>query len=152
MIRNDYGKDLRPITVRFTPAAWRAIREMAEEEGISQAELVRVAVAGNLNRYLGTIRYVDSGQGEEIKVLAAGLMTEIANIGRELNRIGVNYNQEVRLTNIDRKYGNEEAKGAARKEVLLESEHLSKKNLDVLIERYEQATRTVGEALCRILG
>lgn len=152
MIRNDYGRDLRPITVRFTPAAWQAIREMAEEEGVSQAELVRIAVAGNLNRYLGTIRYVDSDQGEEIKVLASRLMTEIANIGKELNRIGVNYNQEVRLTNINRKYGDGEAKEAARKKVLSESKHLSKQDLDALIDRYEQATRTVGEALCRILG
>ena len=49
------GRDadrLRPITVRFSQGAYDAIQDTADDNCISKAELVRMAVAGNLGRDL----------------------------------------------------------------------------------------------------
>ena len=60
---------LLPIMVRFKAAAWNVIREISEETDVSQAEVVRMAVAGNMARYLGDVRYIDQEQAKEIKRL-----------------------------------------------------------------------------------
>ena len=144
MIRNDYGKDLRPITVRFAPDVWQAVRDLAAENAISQAELIRIIVAGKLHQDLGDIKIIDQQQAAEIKTQIGNLFTVISEVRNELNRIGINYNQEVRQRNIERKYGGgdmmDRAGGTA----------LSWQELDALISRYEQATKEVSE-LCRIL-
>ena len=149
---------LRPITVRFPEDAWRAIKEIADEHGISQAELVRMAVVGNLWRYLGDLKYIDREQGEEIKTAITALLDTISKIQFELHRIGINYNQEIKLRAIERKYAGDEsfrAKEAKLKEefaVKQESKNLSKDELDAIMKRYEVATKEVGEVLCRILA
>ena len=144
MIRNDYGKDLRPITVRFQPDAWQAIRDLAAENGISQAELIRTTVAGKLYQYLGDIKIIDQQQAKELKLQIINLFNVISEVRNELNRIGVNYNQEVRRLNIERKYGGGDMTDGAG------GSALSWQELDALISRYEQATKEVSE-LCRIL-
>ena len=145
---------LRPVTVRFTEPAWRAIRDVAAEHNISQAELVRLAVAGNLYRYLGDIRFIDEKQGEEVKKLLQALFDEVSKIQFELHRIGTNYNQEVKLRAIERKYKNDTVgkilHEQKEKDAVL-SDSLSKEELDDLFRRYESATKEVGDLLCRIL-
>ena len=145
MIRNDYGKDLRPITVRFGPDAWQAIRDLAADNNISQAELIRTTVAWKLHQYLGDVKIIDQQQATEIKAQIANLFTVISEVRNELNRIGVNYNQEVRQRNIERKYGGRDMTDRAG------GTALSWQELDALISRYEQATEQVGEFLYRIL-
>ena len=122
---------LRPITVRFTEDAWEAIRDIAESNRLSQAEVVRMAVAGNLSRYLGDIRFVDPKQGEQIRRCVASLVDIVSAIRIELNRIGVNYNQEVRVLNTEAKYGGNGGSGPA----------FPGKDVDKYISRYEAATR-----------
>lgn len=140
----DRKKDrLYPVTVRFSQPAWEAIREMADEHRISQAELVRMAVSGNLSRYLGDVQIVDKAQGEEIRKAVADLFDATSKVENELHRIGVNYNQEVRMLNIVAKQGNGASEGSRK---YPESE------IDQVMERYEQAVRQVGDRLCRILG
>lgn len=156
--RHDGGKSsgLRPVTVRFSPDAWRAIRDVAAEHGITQAELVRYAVAGNLYRYLGNVKYIDPKQGEEIQKLVQALMDEVSKVQFELHRIGVNYNQEVKLKAIERKYRNDTVgkilnEKKEKDAVLNDSNNLSKTELEAIMKRYEMATKEVGELLCRIL-
>lgn len=135
---------LLPITVRFSPDAWAAIRDIAYSSCISQAELVRLTVAGNLGQYLGTVKLIDRAQADELKAEIMKLFTAVSDVGNELNRIGVNYNQVVRDINTKRKYGNtgveEKAGGTA----------LPIGELNALISRYEEATEGVRD-LCRIL-
>ncbi len=50
---------LKPMTIRFSEEAWDAIEDVAWEHGTNKTELVRMAVVGNLARYLGNIRIVD---------------------------------------------------------------------------------------------
>lgn len=153
------GAALRPVTVRFTAEAWEAIRDTAAENGVSMAELVRMAVAGNLSRYLGDIRIVDKRQAAEIKKAIAALCDTVSRTEIELHRIGKNFNQQVRLMEIQRKYGDLKyaswdtrlRKIEEERAVMEDSANLSKEELETLISRYEQATKQVGELLCRIL-
>ena len=140
------GRDadrLRPITVRFSQGAYDAIQDTADDNCISKAELVRMAVAGNLGRYLGTIKVIGPRQAEELKVEIVRLFTVISEVRNELNKIGVNYNQVVKNFNGARKYGGtgvEEKEGAT----------LPIGELDALLDRYVEATEGVRN-LCRIL-
>lgn len=145
---------LRPITVRFTQDAYDAIRDVADDNSISKAELVRMALAGNLSEYLGDIRIIDKQQGAEIKGQITALFDTVSEVKNELHRIGVNFNQEVKLRNIKRKYGEEKsAKRTAEEQAVLDdSVNLSKEELSEIISRYELATKRTGEVLCRILG
>lgn len=153
------GSGLRPVTVRFSRGAWEAIRDLAAENGVPMAELVRMAVAGNLSRYLGDIRIVDKTQAAEIKKAIAALSDTVSKVEMELHRIGINYNQEIRLKQIERKYGDMSRasldarfqKMQEEENVKADSANLSKSELDALISRYEQATKQVGDILCRIL-
>lgn len=149
---------LKPMTIRFSAEAWDAIDAIAREHGTNKTELVRMAVAGNLARYLGDIRIVNEDQATEIKELIKALFNEIAAVKNELNRIGVNYNQAIRLRQIERKYANKDldinaisAKYDETEKVKSECKGFSKEDLDALISRYEQATKQAGEILCRIL-
>ena len=152
------GDHLKPITVRFSPEARDAIRDFAAEHGVSQAEIVRMAAVGNLYRYFGDIRFIDPEQGAEIKRCVMALLDTVSKIHTELNRIGVNYNQEIRLKQIERRYAGrhisyEDAmrRGDEEREVMNECAGFSRAELDALMTRYEQATKQVGDILCRIL-
>lgn len=135
---------LLPITVRFTPDAWDAIRDIARSSCISQAELVRMAVSGNLGRYLGTVKVLDQGQAGELKEEITKLFSVMSEIRNELNKIGVNYNQAVKNLNIARKYGRTGMEGNGAGAVPPMGE------LNALMDRYEKATEGVRD-LCRIL-
>ena len=132
---------LLPITVRFKEGAWEVIREIAEESGTSQAEVVRMAVAGNMAKYLGDVRYVDREQAEEIKRLVIGLMDVTSAVKAELNRIGVNYNQEVKAANAAAKHGGRSGSGTA----------LPVSEMDGIMARYERAVGEFGDKLYRIM-
>ena len=127
---------LRPITVRFTEDAWEAIRDIAESNGLSQAEVVRMATTGNLSRYLGDIRFVDQEQGEQIRSGVVDLVDTVSAIRVELNRIGVNYNQEVRVLNTEAKYGGNGGSGG-------NGTAFPGKEIEMYISKYEAATRRV---------
>ena len=129
--------DLQPLTVRLTPAARIAIRDIAAEHHISQAELIRIALAGSLERYLGSIRIIDPEQGAEIRQNIIDLINLTGKVEMELNRIGVNFNQAVRLM---RQTGN------------VDNVSFPKNEIYKILDIYDQATRQVGDLLCRILG
>ena len=120
---------LLPITVRFKAVAWNVIREIAEEMGVSQAEVVRMAVAGNMARYLGDVRYIDQDQAKE---LVTELLDVTSTVRNELHRIGVNYNQEVRVANTAAKYGG--AGGGGKGKTALPVQEM-----DRLMKIYDQA-------------
>lgn len=159
---------LKPLTIRFPEAVWEEIREFANANNIPMAEFVRMAVSYNLTKYLDTVKFLDEKQGaeylkqsSETKALIMSLLGEVSDIRFELNRIGVNFNQLVKLKNIERKYANANARDIDRlmqkqreeEEVKSESnQYLDKQELDSLITRFETAAKKAGDALCRIHG
>ena len=142
------------ITVRFPQGVYDAIADIADVSCIAKAEVVRMAVAGHLSLYLGDIRIIDRQQGEEIKQQITALFDAVSRAENELHRIGVNFNQLVRLKNIERKYGGAICTNRTKEENAIrgESVDLSKAELDDIISRYEMAAKQAGEALCRILA
>lgn len=77
------------------------IRDMADEYGVSFSEVLRLAIDGHLEQYLGQVQYMDAEQGKKIRQQCAVLGTQMQSIRNELNRIGVNINQIAKWTNIE---------------------------------------------------
>ena len=73
--------------------------EIAKENGISKAQLIRYIVDNRMVDYLGSIKFIDSEQGEEIQQEIMSVMNELSAVKTELHRIGVNYNQEIKNQN-----------------------------------------------------
>lgn len=149
---------LKPMTIRLSADAWDSIEKIAKEHGMNKTELVRMALAGNLARYLGSIRIIDEERATEIRELIRALLDEISAVKMNLHRIGVNFNTEVKLKAIERKYANSgssyetiNAKWNEEQKAKSECRGFSKDDMEALISRYEKATSEVGEILCRIL-
>lgn len=134
---------LQPVTIRFTPDAWQALRDVARQEGVSVAEVARLAITGKLGDYFGTVKCIDRAQAGEIRKRIAELGNAVSRIGIELNRIGVNYNQEVSALNRMAKHGTT----AMGRNV---GPALSKSELDQLLNEYRKVSQKVGELQCLI--
>ena len=151
----DTGK-LCPVTVRFPEEVWDAIRSISEDRSCSMAQMVRQIVEWGLSDMDDHVMHED--QLSEIRTEVVKLMDVVSQIERELHRIGVNYNQEIRLRNIQQKYHgltdiDSRMMAIREKEaVMKDSNLLNKDELYELISKYEDATRKAGEQLCRILG
>ena len=167
---------LRPITVRFGADAWDAIRDVAQDCGVSQAELVRIAIAGNMVKYLSTLRYIDMEQGDQIKQVLVELYNAVSGTQSELHRIGVNLNQIAKQLNAEKKKDKQQptdyrfdlyvelrkiANGQDTEEEKTEepdeteiAAELEKTRIELerIMQRYTEATRKAGDILCRILG
>ena len=95
---------LRQITIRLTEPAYQVIDELARKNRLSRSEIVRVTCDNRLAEYLQNVLYVDEEQGDKILEQIMKIGTELSGIKYELHRIGVNYNQEIRIKNIEAKY------------------------------------------------
>ena len=133
------GTSLVPITVRFSPDAYDAISDIADNHNMSKADLVRRCITGNLAEYLGSVRILDGDQVVEIRAAIRDLFDEVSQVKDELNRIGVNYNQEIHLMNREGKHIGS---------VLA----LPANAVNDVIARFEIAAREAGELLCRFLA
>lgn len=101
---NDNSEELVSLTVRFTRGAYDAFSQIAEKHNMSKAEVIRLAIDNRLLNYLGNVEYVNPKDAEKMRKQIFRVGTELHNINLELNRIGVNFNQQVRLQNIKNKY------------------------------------------------
>lgn len=138
---------LRPLTVRLSADAAAAIRDAAADSGVSQAELVRLALLGNLEKYLGTVRIMDYEQAEEIRALIASLMDNVSRIYTELDMIG----RKLGWGAPDLP-GSRDARDARNALIGKEEESGMMRDLESLMIRYERATGKVGDILCRYLA
>lgn len=100
----DDEKGLAQVTIRLPLNIKENIDSLAKNSGCSTAEIIRRFVDDSWSKYLDGVQYVDREQGEAIKKLLENLLTEISGMRTELNRIGVNYNQEIRLQNLGKKF------------------------------------------------
>ena len=146
---------LRPVTIRFPDTVWKALSDISADRSCSMAQLVRQLVEWSLSDIDVYTGYED--QMEEIKTAINQLTDEISSVQRELHRIGVNFNQEIRLRNIEQKYAKRKTldERAAYFQELNEvkegSTTLDKVELEALMHKYEDATKKAGEIICRIL-
>lgn len=100
----DDENGLKQVTTRLPYKDIETIENLAKSDGVSASEIIRCLVKNNLRKHFSTIQYADREQGEVIKKLLEKFFTEISGIRTELRRIGVNYNQEVRLQNLGKQF------------------------------------------------
>ena len=91
---------LIPLTARHHESSYNAISELAEEFKVGKAVVVRMSTAGHLEKYLGQVRFIDEEQGRTINENIVSIGNIVSEIRNELRRIGINYNQEIKIRNI----------------------------------------------------
>ena len=153
-------------TVRFTEEETELIKQLADEYDLSDSQVIRLAMNGGMEEFLGNVQYVDKETGLAMKEAVMRCGNIMQSVQNELHRIGVNFNQAVKLEHIRRmeqaldrewKHGSVDARlGVAekRKQLAKEKEDiesgtgaLSKEELDTLLGRYEDATKEVSKIL-----
>ena len=144
---------MKKVTVRFPEETARALADLSKEFNKPQAEIVRAALLNRLTNYLGGVKYIDQQQADEIQKQLYELTTEISKLHSEIRRIGVNYNQEIRLKQIANKYKNEHGYPSIRKqqqeeeEAMKECSVLKPGEMSELLQQYEDTTIRIGEIL-----
>ena len=163
---------LVPMTVRFEKGVYDVIDDIAKRNKVSKADIVRYVVDSKLEKYLGCIRYIDEQQGQTIHQNIITIGNVLVSIRDEMNRIGVNYNQEVKIKNIERKlaenkdaatrslkYGSSVPKSSYDEKKRLEAEkekiessssELKRDELQELMKKMEKVVQEVGDMLCTL--
>ncbi len=162
-IRSHQKKTFKRITVGFDEKTYNELCGLAKEYGMSLSAVTRIAFEENLRIYFGKVRYIDREQADEIRKTLLEILDNCRKIYNEANRIGVNYNQEIRLKNAEAKW-NEASKWGyyrlkERTAVLEEYEKIkkeidnvafSKEEVETLLTEYKNATEKMQELVCRI--
>ena len=91
------------ISARINEKVDEVMKDMAKEFDVPFSQVVRLAIDGHLEKYLGTVRYIDGDQGEYMKRATALIANELQGIKTALNRLRVNVNQIAKWNNIDRR-------------------------------------------------
>lgn len=101
-IEEDEVIKLVKISARINEKVDEVMKDMAQEFGVPFSQVVRLAIDGHLEKYLGTVRYIDGDQGENIQRTMAIIANELQGIRNELNKVGVNVNQVAKWNNLER--------------------------------------------------
>ena len=91
------------ISARINEKVDEVMKDMAKEFDVPFSQVVRLAIDGHLEKYIGTVRYIDGDQGEYMKRATALIANELQGIKTAMNKLGVNVNQLAKWNNIDRR-------------------------------------------------
>ena len=153
MADKDKTNGMVPVTVRFAPEVMAAIDDISDRHSVSKAEIIRLGFQSDLIKYLGNVEYVDANQGAEIRKLFGEICTELSRSRMELNRIGVNYNQEMRLMNARAIYGNDMfLLKHEEKEIMNGVNSVKTEDLERIVNHIDSVMKEAGEALKCILA
>ena len=89
---------------RLTQSESDLIDKLAAEYDVTPSHVMRLVMSSNIKKYFGDLKYMDHDQGVEIKKIITDIAEYLSKIRYELNRIGVNYNQDVKLRQVQKKY------------------------------------------------
>lgn len=129
-------EDLVSMNVRLTREAYNAVADLSGEYGVSKAAVIRAALSGNMGNYFGDMRFSDPAQGAAIQDGIMRLTAASADIGRQLNRIGKNYNESLRLAHAAAKQGGQ-----------VPIPEIDPDLINRAIDRYEEAAERLGEVI-----
>lgn len=106
MVYNDGDRceNMVRMSVSLPSETYNSLVGLAREYNVSMAFVIRLAVEKRLSDYLGGIRYIDREQADKIHTAAMEILDETRLILNNIRRIGVNYNQELRMKNAKKKY------------------------------------------------
>lgn len=80
-----------------------ALDELASEYDMTPSQVFRLLVSHNLEKVMGRRLYVEREQGEQILKTVREAGDTLNGLRYEINKIGVNYNQDVKVRNMQRK-------------------------------------------------
>lgn len=95
--KNRKEKDSVRLSVTLPKKTHNYVKNLAEKNGMSIATVLNIALEYNLDNYFSNIRYIDSIQGEKIEKSALEIADNSRLILNNIKRIGINYNQELKL-------------------------------------------------------
>jgi hypothetical protein len=87
------------ISVRFDAEDVEALTALAHEHGETLSSVIRIATKASLEKYLGTVKYIDKEQAKRINKNIVSLGNVMVSIKDECRRIGLNLNQTTRAIN-----------------------------------------------------
>ena len=167
---------LIPLTTRFTEPTYGIIRDLSIDYNESMAEVTRMATESSLDKYFSVIRWLDHEDAKVINHNIAITAKLFKDAVFQLRKIGVNYNQNTHLTNLQKQieaYDKKiqslgptetallmkylEEQGALKKqkadlETQIEDHGLDVSAIEKLVNQLTAATTKCGDELCRILG
>ena len=134
-IKNENGGDDRkplvPLTIRFDPDVYEAMQFMCDENNLSMAELCRRLLSRKVALNLNRICFIEPEDGIDIK----------RKVGRmEINYIGNNYNQDVKIRHEQVKRGLTPT---------WDPQNLGFE-LNALLDRCDTLAKEMGDALCTL--
>jgi len=154
---------LKQIKVRIPEKTDAMIRKLASKYGFSIAFVIRFILENRVNNYLNTMTSVDYEQSDKIEELLRETSTELRLIRNNIKRIGVNYNQEIKLKNAENKYNsiikNETSSIFERHAAQIELEGIKRELADTKpeinkleneLEHFEKLVIRMEDALCHI--
>ena len=90
-------------TVRFTEEETKLIKQLADEYDLSDSQVIRLAMNGGMEEFLGNVQYVDKETGLAMKEAVMRCGNILQSVQNELHRIGVNFNQALKLEYVRKK-------------------------------------------------
>ncbi len=146
------SEKLVALNVRMPKDVYDIITEISRVNGVSKAKVCRACLDKRTQEYLEDLVYVEKEQGEQIHRIIYDLNRTLSDIRLEIKRMGVNYNQELRLMNIANKNsGDSTMKKYSMQLADLDDATgsiLPTKELEEITERIEKAVKKAGDALC----
>ena len=166
---------LIPLTTRFTEPTYGIIRDLSIDYNESMAEVTRIATEESLDKYFSVIRWLDHEDAKVINHNIAVTAKLFKDAVFQLKKIGVNYNQDVQVKNLQRKideyntkiqslgpdephllmkYLDEQRTLMQQKEKLeaqIKDHGLDVNVIENLVNQLTEATERCGDQLCRIL-
>lgn len=102
--KDNNSEKLIPLTIRLPKATYEVINELKDKHKTSFSKVVILAIEGKLEKYTNATRYVDTVQANKIENSVRELCKINRDILNNVRRIGINYNQEVKLKQAQKKY------------------------------------------------
>lgn len=154
------SNEMYACTVRFSRETAETMREIATDNSVSYASIVRYAALGGLEKYLGNIKYIDKEHAQVINENICTVANLVQECSHELKKIGVNYNQQVKHQHIKEKSYTSNMSSSYTLDDIIDRANEKKKNEELtheminqvndIVSRFEIAAGKLGESLWHI--
>ena len=91
------------MSVRMTKPECDLIRDIAHEYDLTASQIIRLVLNSNMKKYVRRV-YTDPEQGEMILTAIRDASEDMSDIKTNLHRIGVNFNQDIKLRQMQKQY------------------------------------------------
>lgn len=147
---------LVPTTVRLPESVYNRFSDLAKKSNSKLSSIIRHTLEFSLEKYLKRVGYSDDEKTAELLGAVRELSNICGDIFNEVHRIGINYNQEIRLKNAQKKYNdilNDRIKTTDEKQAAINEYNseiadikengISKDEFKTILERFEAGVEEV---------